>query len=140
MIQRIQTIYLLVVVVLQAVLLFSVQATIIDGKTGEEFFQISSNWQWAALAALTALLPLVTIFSFKNRRLQIRLSIINSLLLLTLQIIIAYFLIKLSKEYNAVNYSVTDISPAISLILTILAIRFIYKDEIKVRAYNRIRK
>jgi cytochrome bd-type quinol oxidase subunit 2 len=140
MIQRIQTIYLLVVAVLQTVLLFSVQATIIDGKAGEEFFQLSSNWQWAALAALTVLLPLVTIFLFKNRRLQIRLSIINALLLLTLQIVIVYFLLKLSKEYGVINYSVTDISPAISLILTILAIRFIIKDEVKVRAYNRIRK
>ncbi|MDR3286190.1 MAG: DUF4293 domain-containing protein [Prevotellaceae bacterium] len=30
-------------------------------------------------------------------------------------------------------------SPAISLILTILAIRFILKDEMKIRAYNRLR-
>ncbi|MDR3226261.1 MAG: DUF4293 domain-containing protein, partial [Prevotellaceae bacterium] len=69
-------------------------------------------------------------------------------LLLTLQIVIVFYLIDISNgidvgrflpDISTVNYSVSDISPAISLILTILAIRFIIKDEMKIRAYNRIR-
>ena len=137
MIQRVQTIYLLAVAFLQTVMFFSVQATVFDEFVKETSFKISENWQ--LLVALSALLPLVTIFLFKKRRLQVRLSIINTLLLLVLQIIVVFFLINLSKEYEHVNYAINDISPAVSLILTILAIRFILKDEMKIRSYDRIR-
>ncbi|MDR0420910.1 MAG: DUF4293 domain-containing protein [Prevotellaceae bacterium] len=138
MIQRIQTIYLLAVALIQTVMLFSEQAFVIDG-TSEESVSLAQNWQWAILTGLTALIPLLTVFLFKKRRLQIRFSIINSLILLTLQIVVIYTLLNISKENVTVNYSATDISPAISLILTILAIRLIIKDEMKIRAYNRIR-
>ncbi|MDR1552536.1 MAG: DUF4293 domain-containing protein [Prevotellaceae bacterium] len=138
MIQRIQTIYLLAVAIMQAVMLFSAQASVIDG-VNEETVNLAQNWQWAILISLTALIPLITIFLFRNRRLQIRFSIINSLFLLTLQIIVVCTLLNITKENVTINYSVSDISPAISLILTILAIRFIVKDEMKIRAYNRIR-
>ena len=139
MIQRVQTIYLLAVAFLQAIMLFSVQATVFDELGTEKLFKISENWQWALFIALSILLPLIAIFLFKKRRLQIRLSIFNALLLFALQIIVVVFLMGLSKEYKIVNYAVNDISPAISLILTILAIRFILKDEMKIKAYNRIR-
>lgn len=139
MIQRIQTIYLLTVTILQTVMLFSVQATVFDELGTETVLKVSENWQWALFIALSAILPLAAIFMFKKRRLQIRLCIINALLLLALQIIVVIFLIGLSKDYKVVSYSISDISPAVSLILTILAIRFIVKDEMKIRAYNRIR-
>ncbi|MDR2125572.1 MAG: DUF4293 domain-containing protein [Prevotellaceae bacterium] len=138
MIQRIQTLYFLAVAILQTVMLFSNQAYIIDG-TNEEAVNLAQNWQWAILIGLTALIPLFTIFLFKKRRLQIRFSIINSLFLLTLQLIVVFTLMNITKENITINYSVSDISPAISLILTILAIRFTVKDEMKIRAYNRIR-
>jgi hypothetical protein len=139
MIQRVQTIYLLAVVFLQTVMLFSVQATAFDELGTETLFQLSENWQWAFFIALSVLLPLTAIFLFKKRRLQIRLSIINALLLLALQIINVFFLIDITSKYKIVNYAVNDIFPAISLILTVLAIRFILRDEMKIRAYNRIR-
>ena len=139
MIQRVQTIYLIAVALLQAVMLFSVQATVVDEIGTEKLFKLSENIQWALFIVLSVLLPLITIFLFKKRRLQIRLSIINALLLLALQIIVVFFLIDLTNKYKIVNYAVNDISPAISFILTILAIRFILKDEMKIRAYNRIR-
>ncbi|MDR2293159.1 MAG: DUF4293 domain-containing protein [Prevotellaceae bacterium] len=141
MIQRIQTIYLLAVAILQTVMLFSNQAYAINEENGvnEVAISLAQNWQWAILTGLTALIPLITIFLFRKRRLQIRFSIINSLFLLTLQIIVVHTLMQIAKEYDTIIYSISDISPAISLILTILAIRFIFKDEVKIRAYNRIR-
>jgi hypothetical protein len=133
-----QTIYLLAVAILQTVMLFSNQAYAVDG-INEKAVSMSQNWQWAILTGLTALIPLFTIFLFKKRRLQIRFSIINSLFLLTLQIAVVYTLMQITEENVTINYTASDISPAISLILTILAIRFIIKDEMKIRAYNRIR-
>jgi drug/metabolite transporter (DMT)-like permease len=138
MIQRIQTIYLLVVAILQTTLFFSTHATVINEST-EELVTLSSNVQWALLIILSALIPLVTVFLFKKRRWQVRLSIINSLLLLALQIIFIVYLIDISKNNATVSYSISDVSPAISLILTILATRFILKDEMKIQSYNRIR-
>jgi hypothetical protein len=119
-------------------MLLSNQAYMIDG-INEESICLSQNWQWAILISLTALIPFFTIFLFKKRRLQIRFSIINSLFLLTLQIIAVCTLTGITKENFTITYSVSSISPVISLILTILAIRFIVKDEMKIRAYNRIR-
>ncbi|MDR1199355.1 MAG: DUF4293 domain-containing protein [Prevotellaceae bacterium] len=138
MIQRIQTVYLLAVTILQTVMLFSEQASVIDG-INEQSVALTQNWQWAILISLTALIPVFTIFLYKKRRLQIRFSIINSLLLITLQIIVVCTLLNISNANVTVTYSANDISPAISLILTVLAMRFIVKDEMKIRAYNRIR-
>lgn len=140
MIQRIQTIYLLVVAVLQSVLFFSNQAVAAEeAATVQNSLKLASDWTWAILIALTAIIPFVTIFLYKKRFLQIRLSIINSLLLLAVQIIVVYYLIQFSSTFETVHYSVTVVSPIVSLILTILAIRFIIKDEARIRALNRIR-
>ena len=139
MIQRVQTIYFFATVFLQTVMLFSVQATMLNEAGMETLFKISEDAQWAFFVALSALLPMITIFLFKKRRLQVRLSIFNALLLLVLQIVIVVSLSKLVNEYKIVNYAINNISPAISLIFTILAIRFILKDEKKIQSYNRIR-
>ena len=79
-----------------------------------------------------------TIALYKARMVQIRLSIFNTVVLLGLQGWIAYhyFFIPIP----GATFSITAIFPVIAAILTLLAIRYIGRDEAIVRAMNRLRK
>ncbi|MBQ5924876.1 MAG: DUF4293 domain-containing protein, partial [Alistipes sp.] len=91
MIQRIQSLYLLLAVALMSVTLFAPIATFVV-DSGEVFnltaFSLKSELQsqsalWMGiLLSLATVLPLVTIFFFKNRMLQVRLCAVEIVLLL----------------------------------------------------------
>jgi len=94
----------------------------------------------AVLFGIILIINLVSIFLFKNRMLQMRLSIFNIMLMLG-SIGLAYYYIYIAfNELNAtVHYSFTAIIPVISAILTYLAFRGIKKDEKLVKSLDRIR-
>jgi len=96
MLQRFQTLYLLTIVVLSCITLFSPVADLINKSdsllylvnykgiyllqpTGNTFQ--SSVWGLTAIAALVPVISLLTIFLYNKRILQIRLSIINLVLM-----------------------------------------------------------
>ena len=92
MIQRIQTLYLLIIAALMAVTLFSGLAWF-AGDAGEfglyafglktaEGELVQSTVYMGVLLALACALPLVTIFLFRRRLLQIRLCVVEMVLLL----------------------------------------------------------
>lgn len=135
MIQRIQTVYLLIVAALQTVLLFSSLAKV----PGTYDLKITNDITLAVLTSLTALVAFVSIFMYKKRVLQVRFNVFNALILVALQGIIIYYIVKLSGQHDSVTYAVPAIFPLISAILTYLAIRSILRDELTVRALNRIR-
>ena len=95
MIQRIQTVYLLVIAILMIVTLFSPLATLVIGgqvctfdATGlsttltEKPELLFPTWGLFVLSAVIALIAMVTIFLYRKRILQIRLSVFNGLLML----------------------------------------------------------
>lgn len=139
MIQRIQSLYLLLVVVLQIILLFSRIATV-SMEGGEELvYNTLDFWAMAILAGISALLAFISIFLFRKRLIQIRINIYNAIILLALQGYLVYYLIGLTRQVEIINYSIPDVFPVISAILTFLAIRSIGKDEALIKALNRIR-
>jgi len=71
-------------------------------------------------------LSVITIAYFKVRMMQIRLCIMNSLLLLGFQIWIVVEYFKLNSVYT---FTIFSIFPVISIILLLLAIRYIGRDE-----------
>jgi len=79
-----------------------------------------------------------TILLFKARMVQIRISIFNTVVLLGLQGWIAYYYFSIS--ISSASFSFTAVFPSAAAILTILAIRYIGRDEAIVRAMNRLRK
>lgn len=139
MIQRIQSLYLLIVTILQAILFFSKQATFINSAGAEDSLRIANMWPMAVLMGITALLAFITIFLYHHRITQIRLTIFNGLLLIMLQAVIIYLLIKASDMTQEISYSLNAIFPIISAILNYLAIRAIGKDEAMIKALNRLR-
>lgn len=83
MIQRIQTLYLLLVVVLGTLLCFFPPIQFLT-LTATEYVVLSTfdKWPLAVMALAVPLLALVTIFLFRKRLLQARLNVMNVILCL----------------------------------------------------------
>jgi hypothetical protein len=85
----------------------------------------------------TGLLALVTIFLYKDRKLQTRLSFV-ALLLSGLNLVLYYLEIKKFVPGEG-NYDLTAIIAIIVPVLIILAIRGIYRDQKLVKSLDRLR-
>ncbi|MEG0887135.1 DUF4293 domain-containing protein [Bacteroides sp.] len=149
MIQRIQTVYLLLVT---ALLIASICLPVgyfmgadaavytfkpLGVQVGEVF---NSTWGMFGILLLSTIIALGTIFLFKNRILQIRMSIFNSILLVGYYLTFFAFLFVLKGDLNAsfrLEWSLC--LPLIAIILNILAIRAIGRDEVMVKAADRLR-
>ena len=111
----------------------------------EDVFVAFDFWWLGALLALCALVPLVTIFLFKNRLAQIRLMVADVVLLLGTQGFALWYAIGFKNVAEAagevgVGYLCTPvIFPLICILWAVMAIRAIWKDEMLVRSLNRIR-
>lgn len=154
MIQRIQTLYLLVVTVFMAITLFAPIATF-TAASGDIFtlsaFELSNGTQsestvWMGiLLVLATVLPLVTIFLFKNRQLQLRLCGAEVVLLLgAIAFVAIYYWLSASNALENIeivhrSFGWAAIMPIVALVLAFLATRSIFKDEILVRSLDRIR-
>ena len=173
MIQRIQTLYLFVVVVLFATMVATplldfrinhvkvdvenqapqakpdvklskdvkvYQMTykgIVDKESGDMLISTSLVTLYEIIVAAVAL---ITIFLYKKRTSQIKLTIFNMVLQVGFYVVIAIYM------YTAYKYAETDfdyhlpiVFPLISLILSYLAFRAITKDELLVKSLGRVR-
>ncbi len=155
MIQRIQTLYLLLVVLLTTVTFFSPvaglqhaeQAAIYEMSYRGLFeMNVSGNnmlantWMLTALMALIPLLAFITIILFKKRMLQIRLIIFNIVLMAGFYGLMFIYLWQYGKSLEASLYlEISAAFPLVGIILSIMAIRAIGKDEALIKSLNRIR-
>ncbi|HBK29387.1 MAG TPA: DUF4293 domain-containing protein [Parabacteroides sp.] len=151
MLQRIQTVYLLIIVALMTATLFLPLANVqIDNAfyrfdaTGisapEEL--IYPTWGLFALVAAITFIALATIFFYKKRILQIRLCVFNAILMICFYALWGYYVWnaqRISGEGFAFNCKIVLTFPVISLILDYLAIRNIGADEALVRSLERLR-
>lgn len=154
MIQRIQTLYLLVVTAFMAITLFAPIATF-TAASGDVYtlsaFELSNGvdgqstlWM-GILLVLATVLPLVTIFLFKNRQLQLRLCGAEVVLLIGAVAFVAiYYWLSSSNALESVeivhrSFGWAAIMPLLALVLAFMAARGIFKDEILVRSLDRIR-
>lgn len=162
MLQRIQTIYLLLVVALGILLLCEpvVQFVTPESASVQRYWELSAtglnelteNYElmtpmsfdgWWGLTLATALIPLLTcidITLYRKRLAQARLNIFTVLLCLgyygVLAIMIWFAKMNMGVEWNIEFWACI---PLICLILTCMATRRILKDEALVRAADRIR-
>ena len=143
MIQRIQSVYLLVSIVISSLLLvvpiYEFQPGTPDG--GEiRSFTITSNAFLALLNGAIGLLSLIAIFFYKKRNMQIR--ICNLGLLLTCVLIGLLFFMADTMSENAnqkVHYLYGSYLPLIQILFIFLATRAVKKDEDLVRSADRLR-
>ncbi len=129
MIQRIQTIFLLIVVIAQVVLHF-------QGLDVELF---GSIYIVASLSLVSFLLAIVSIFSYKKRVRQILLNNINIFINVLLTGLLIYWLLNLSGGISFPEKGIELAFPPISLFCLFMANIFIRKDEKLVKSVDRIR-
>lgn len=149
MIQRIQTIYLLAVTILMVICMCNPIGSIIAGTNEiSEFSNLSitlpdgtvdySPWALFAILLVVSILSFITIFLFKKRMLQIRLTIFSSVMLIGYYMALVAYIFMLAEEASF-SPSWTICIPFIGVILNWLAIRGIGADETLVKAYDRLR-
>ncbi|MBK6397409.1 MAG: DUF4293 domain-containing protein [Bacteroidetes bacterium] len=150
MIQRIQSLFLLGVVILSIVLMYvpvyelvneNVPLTPPDGtEVANTTFTIFNSAILAIINGAVCALALVSIFLYKNRNLQVR--AINLALLLTCGLIGLLFFSadSMSTTLQAkVHYLYGTYIPVILAIFLFAAIRYIKRDEALVRSADRLR-
>ena len=149
MIQRIQTVYLLVVAILAVVMISLPVGSFVTpdyhmseltnlALVSEEGVSDYAPWALFALQTVSAILSLVTIFLYMMRMLQLRLTLLKMLVLGGYYVTLVIFVLNLKGDASFVP-SWTVCLPLISIILSWLAIRAIGKDEMLVKAYERLR-
>ena len=149
MIQRIQSVYLLVVTILMVICMCSPIGTIITNAneiselgnlciTFPDGTKDYTPWALFVILLVVAALSFVTIFLFKKRMLQIRLTIFSSVVLIGYYLALVAYLFMLAED-TTFSASWTICLPFAALILNWLAIRGIGADEALVKAYDRLR-
>ncbi len=135
MIQRIQTVYLLLATVLLTISAVYGLSCVIGSKDG-----VCGSWEALSFGVLTlvaAIVSAITIFLFKNRLRQAKLARWSSLLIL-----LAYLLVGVSSYMASSCFFAGNIMvflPFVAAFFNIMARRAILKDEKMVRAADRIR-
>jgi hypothetical protein len=150
MIQRIQSVYLLIAGILLAVCLGSSIGTLVtadqqiatltnlavrDASGAADY----SPWALCVLLWLSMLLAFGTIFLFHRRVWQMRLTGFASMLLIGYYLVLAAFVWMSVPAEVSLSLSGTVCLPFVAIVLDYLAIRAIGKDEMLVKAYDRLR-
>lgn len=149
MIQRIQTLYLLAVVgLLITGMCLPLGYLVVSAETTYRFTTLSissadhsaASYGLFCILLFGAIIALGTVFLYKNRKLQIRLSILNSLLLVGFYLAcMAYYNVLNANSDGDFRIHWALFLPLACIVLNMLAIRAIRKDEMLVKATDRLR-
>lgn len=153
MIQRIQTIFLLLTVIAQGFFLgmplarflmendMAINLFATGFKNAENGETVLSTAALLLLACAILTLSIVSIFLYKKRILQIRFCIYNMLLNVGMIGLLVFQIYTFTKNnpVSANSYTPALAIPLAIIILLYLAFRGIRKDEVLVKAYERLR-
>jgi glucan phosphoethanolaminetransferase (alkaline phosphatase superfamily) len=158
MIQRIQTVFLAIVAIGMGVVASTTIWTKIGSNTAEAMhlnalsLEYSKNGTVAestptfyilGFAIIAAVLAVYSLISFKNRKLQMLLGAINSMVIAVVMGFIFYYIFKTGAEkFNANiagNYGMGFYAGGVALLANMLSNRFIRRDENLVRSADRMR-
>jgi len=152
MLQRSQTLYLLGVFIL-TILMFTGSIADFTGSDGELYLKHSglfnsqvermelSTWPLTLIFALVSALSFFNIFSYKNRVRQMRLCTFLILICVGMIGMMFYYTWIASNRFDTIQtlHKWRFIVPPICVILLYLAFRRIRRDELMVKAFDRIR-
>ena len=137
MIQRIQTIYLLIVAGISAGLIFlfnlwvTIEELVVFAKDEIVYF---------SMFIASAILALIAIFMFKNRKFQFVLGRLNIILNFILLGLFVYRSLSISGETSDVSEKgIGILLPIFSIVFLVLANKAIKKDEDLVKSVDRLR-
>lgn len=143
MIQRIQSVFMLIaslVLGLEFVFPFAASASGGAGYLSDSVYDLFDNNILLSLIALGMLLSIVSIFLFKNRKLQTSTNWLTMILCIVIVGASYFFLYQdQSNDLEGISLGIGSGLPIISLILLFVANRFINKDESLVKSMDRLR-
>lgn len=147
--QRIQTVFLLVVIIS---LVVSVIQPIWKFENGASlsvltafYFLSGEEYQYfpysvtAILTIASITLAFISVRKFKNRLLQMKLGALNSLFIAATIMVSVYFANQLTEKFPGGKYGIGLFLPAVAVVCNFLANRFIRRDERMVRDSERLR-
>jgi hypothetical protein len=136
MLQRIQTIYLLLATVVSGGLCMYLPYGL---DTNGVALYAKGELFLLGMFLGSAVLSLISIFLFKNRKLQFVLGRINILLNFILLGVFVYWSLTVSGETSVSEKGIGMIIPVISIVLLVMANKAIRKDENLVKSVDRLR-
>jgi len=155
MIQRIQSLYLLLTTLLSLLFLKGSLLSFIDksgsvlkiafkgiirDNGGQGFELIEKLLPLSVVIILIPLLSLITIFFYKNRKIQLWFASFGVILAAGLIIILVYYSYFVNTKYGAaILPGFKMVFPLLILIFAILAYRGIRKDDRLIKSYDRLR-
>jgi len=136
MIQRIQTLYLILAAGISAGLIF-----VFHLWTNNEEVKVFAldDYLYLGLFLGSALLSLISIFMFKNRKSQFVMGRLNIILNFILLGIFVYQSLNVSGETNVSEKGIGILLPIFSIVCLVLANKAIKKDEDLVKSVDRLR-
>ena len=136
MLQRIQTVYLLIAAVSSAGLIFVFH---LWTNTAEIPVFAKDDYLYFGLFLGSALLSLISIFSYKNRKAQFMLGRLNIILNFILLVLFVVQSLNLSGEADVSEKGIGILLPILSIVFLVLANKAIKKDEDLVKSADRLR-
>ena len=136
MLQRIQTVYLLLAAISSGALIFVFHLW--TTNTDAVVFA-KDNMYYLGLFLGSAALSFIAIFGYKNRQSQFVMNRLNIILNFILLALFVYQSLNLSGEADVSEKGIGIILPALSIVLLVLANKAIKKDEDLVKSVDRLR-
>lgn len=137
MIQRIQTIYLLLAFLITGVLFFFIPLWTLS--TGKAFYFMQDQ-VYTIILGLSTMLTVISIISYKKRQNQFVMGRLNIILNLILLGLFVYRSLNLSGETVTVSEKgIGMFLPIVTIVLLVLANKAIKKDEDLVKSVDRLR-
>ena len=139
MLQRIQTIYLILAAVVTGVLPFIFPLW--KAQTGTEIFDFyfMQEMSYAALFGLSTTLSIISIMGYKKRQNQFVMGRLNIILNLFLLGLFVYRLLTVSGETSVSEKGIGMFLPIVAIVFLVLANKAIKKDEDLVKSVDRLR-
>lgn len=137
MIQRIQTLYLVLVIIVMGVLPFVFPLW--QDESGEYRVFFMQETSTMVLFGLSFTLAIISIFGYKKRQNQFVLNRLNIILNLILLGLFVYRSLTLSGETEVSEKGIGIFLPIVAVVLLVLANRAIKKDEELVKSVDRLR-
>lgn len=138
MIQRIQTVYLILTFVVTGLLMFFVPLWTLN--TGKAFYFMQDQF-YTILLGLSTMLTIISIISYKKRQNQFVMNRLNIILNLILLGLFVYRSLNLSGDTTTVvsEKGIGMFLPIVAIVLLVLANKAIKKDEDLVKSVDRLR-
>jgi len=153
MIQRIQSIFLLLASLMLGLVFFFPLAVLVNenetftfwyrglyGNLHENIVLLEHSTPLAILYLLILMLCIFSIFLFKLRPVQMKLCIANIILIIIALGLTALYLFVIYSDHHAqIHFKIFSAFPILSLVFIVLAYKGIKKDEALVKSVDRIR-